>query len=162
MSSDASSFAVPKERQEVTVQLDSGESLRGAIFLEFSAEGLATHQKVSDFLKNGNSFFPLALIGSGATEFINTINIRYVELVYQADQNGDDLSLSLMHIENITAVFMDGSTMNGALMAEVPKEKARLSDCLNLAGKFLSVRVNGKICFVNKGALRKVVYAGKL
>ncbi len=156
-----SSFAVPKERQEVTVQLDSGESLRGAIFLEYSVEGLATHQKVSAFLEDGNNFFPLALGGGGSTEFINKTNIRYVELAYQADQEGQDVSFSLMHIENVTAVLTDGGTMNGALMAEVPEEKARLSDCLNLAGKFLSVKVNGKICFVNKDSLRKVVNAEK-
>ena len=45
----------------------------------------------------------------------------------------------------VNAQFGDGDTVNGELVAEVPAEKARLSDCLNLQNKFLSVKIVDKI-----------------
>jgi hypothetical protein len=46
-------------------------------------------------------------------------------------------------------------------MAEVPREKNRLSDCLNLPHRFLSVKTGGKILYINKKAIQKVVHDDK-
>jgi hypothetical protein len=46
-------------------------------------------------------------------------------------------------------------------MAEVPQEKARLSDCLNMSNRFLSIRTGATMCYINKDALQKVVHADK-
>jgi len=154
-------FAVPKERQEVTVRLIGGEVLEGAIFLEYAPAEVKVYQKVGGFLEDGNGFFPLVPTGGGSPEFINKQNVKTVELAYRAEQEENGLALSLMQIVNITAIFVDESTINGSLLAEVPVEKARLSDCLNLPGRFLTVKINGRICFVNKDALRKVSYSDK-
>ncbi len=66
-----------------------------------------------------------------------------------------------MHAISVTARFCDGTAVSGELMAEVPQEKARLSDCLNISNKFLSVKTGGKMCYINKDALRTVVHADK-
>jgi len=154
-------FAVPKDRQDVTVRLIGGAVLEGAIFLEYGPVEHTAYQKVGSFLEDGNSFFPLLAAGAASPEFINKKNICTVEFSYQPEQEQDSLALSLMHAVDITAIFIDESSVSGALLAEVPVEKARLSDCLNLPGRFLSVKIDGKICYVNKGALRKVLYAEK-
>ncbi len=154
-------FAVPKEKQRVTVRLETGAALEGTIFLEYSPGALSVFQKISAFLEDGSVFFPLLLSATGRTEFINKKNVEIVEADYPEETGTGAVSLSLMRIENITALFKDGSAMSGALMAEVPGEKSRLSDCLNLPNKFLSVRVGGKIHFINKDMIHKVVYAEK-
>jgi hypothetical protein len=155
--SQHTAFAVPKDRQDVTVVLFQGGSTDGAIFLEYQPGELSVHNRITAFLEDGNTFFPLVLKGGG-TEFIHKKNIKLIKVAYHPDQDSVQ-SLSLMHTVNITAVFIDESTISGALMAEVPVEKARLSDCLNLPAKFLSVKIDGRICYINKNALRKVVYA---
>lgn len=159
--SDQAALAVPKDRQDVTVHLSGGGVLEGTIFLEYSQPELTLLQKVTAFLETGNTFFPLRLNKGGATEFINKKNVRIVELAYSADAEKDSLALSLMYSVEVTVVLVNDAAVSGALLAEVPLERARLSDCLNLPQQFLSIKMDGKIRYINKNALQKVVYAEK-
>ncbi len=153
-------YAVPKDRQEVMVHLDAARSVAGAIFLEAAPGAHTIHHKVVAFLEDDTMFFPLTLRDGGATEFIRKRNIRMVEANY--GENEDLRSaISLMQRLGITAVFTDDSAISGELLSEVPAEKTRLSDCLNLPYHFLIVQVGEAICYINKYALRKVVYNGK-
>lgn len=149
-------FVVPKERQKVAVHLAGGETLFGNIFLEYFPEAATLYQKVAAFLEDRNEFFPLAA-GDGSPQFISKRSVRMVEVEYPQEEP----TFSLMHIEEITAVFDDGSRVGGMLMADVPAEKDRLSDCLNLSGRFLSVRSGGAVLFLNRDSVRKVVYASE-
>ncbi len=158
--SQQTAFAVPKDKQAVTVVLDSGKALEGVIFLEYAPEELTIHHRMVAFLEDGSTFFPLAKKNDG-TELINKRNIRLIELNISGQGDKVNTTISLMYTVNITAVFTDDSTLTGALLADVPLEKARLSDSLNLPDKFLNVKVDDKICYINKGSLRKVVYAAQ-
>jgi hypothetical protein len=153
-------YAVPKHRQNVTVHLDAAVSVAGSIFLESAPGANTVHHRVVAFLEDETMFFPLTLQGGGATEFIRKRNIRMVEANYGEDEE-IQTALNLMQRVNITAVFTDDSSINGEVMADVPAEKARLSDCLNVPSHFLIVKVSDSICYVNKYALRKVVYNAK-
>ncbi len=151
---DHREFVVPKEKQKVTVHLAGGETRNGNIFLEYHPEAPALYEKITAFLEEKNEFFPLAADGGGL-QFINKRSVRMMEVEYPAEES----TFSLMHIEKISAVFSDGSHLDGLLMADVPSEKDRLSDCLNLSNRFLSVRVNDRVHFINKDAVRKVTPA---
>jgi len=151
--SNQGEFAVPKEKQRVTVHLTGGEEKTGNIFLEFFPDVQTLHQKISAFLEDAARFFPLAADGAGP-EFISKGSIRMLAV----DSPDDAPAFNLMHIEDITATFTDGTTLSGEFLAEVPKEKARLSDCLNLHETFLSVKKENRIYYVNKSAIQKVVY----
>jgi hypothetical protein len=154
-------FAVPKDRQEVTVRLGNGMTVEGVIFLEAVSDFLSSHQKITTFLENDNTFFPLKLDTTGNTEFINKKNVWTVEVGIPEDPETGYFSQLPMHAISVTAHFRDGTAVSGELMAEVPQEKARLSDCLNISNKFLSVKTDGKMCYINKDALRTVVHADK-
>lgn len=156
--SQQSGFAVPKDRQDVTVLLDNGQFVEGAIFLEVAQNSLSVHHRMAAFLEDENLFFPL-MVKEGGTEFINKKNIKLVELNYRAELDKVNAAISLMQVVQVTAFFLDGLSLNGSLIAEVPTEKARLSDCLNLATRFLNIRVDGRISYINKDKIRKVVYA---
>ena len=146
-------FAVPKDKQAVMVHLIGGEIRSGNIFLEYFPGASTLHQKVKLFLENANRFFPLTDEGRPPT-FINKERVSMLEV----DISHEEPAYSLMHIEDITMQFIDGSALSGELLAEVPKEKTRLSDCLNLPEAFLSVKKKNIIYYLNKTTIQKVVY----
>jgi hypothetical protein len=156
--SQQTGFAVPKDRQEVTVRLDNGQPVSGAVFLDYAPNALTVHHRMAAFLEDENLFFPLQVKGGG-TEFINKRNVKLVELNYQGEQEQVNSAISLMQVVNVTVFFLDGTSLNGNLIAEVPSEKARLSDCLNLPLRFLNIKIDGRISYLNKDRIRKVVYA---
>jgi len=147
-------FAVPKDKQLVTVHLIGGERKSGNIFLEYFPEALTLHQKVKMFLEDGNRFFPLGAEGMPPA-FINKEQVSMLEVTV----SDDEPVYQLMHIEDITILFTDGTATGGELLAEVPKEKARLSDCLNLPESFLSVKKEKTLYYINKSTVQKVVYS---
>ena len=159
--SEKTVFAVPKDRQNVTVRLSSAVAILGEIFMESMAEGLSIHQKLSSFIENGSIFFPLKLSSGGGTEFINKKKTQVIEVSLPENPEANYFSHLLMQTIPVTIFLTDGSAMSGDLMAEVPQEKARLSDCLNLPEKFLAVKSGGLMCYINKGALQKVVHGSK-
>ena len=148
-------FAVPKEKQLVSVHLIGGELREGNIFLEYYPDARSLHQKMCAFLEDKKDFFPLSA-GSGIPDFINKQAIRMVEILFPEEET----SFDIMHVELVTIIFLDGAQVSGDLLADVPKEQARLSDSLNLSGNYLCTRVYGKICYVNKKAVLKVLSAG--
>lgn len=147
-------FAVPKDKQAVTVHLVDGETRTGNIFLEYFPEALTLHRKIKMFLENTNRFFPLTAEGMPPT-FINKERVRILEVAI----SDEEPAYHIMHIEDITAQFTDGTALSGELLAEVPKEKARLSDCLNLPEAFLGVKRGNTICYLNKSTVQTVVYS---
>lgn len=154
-------FAVPKDRQNVTVLLSPGTALAGEIFMESIAEGLSMHQKITSFIENSSAFFPIKLSPGGNTEFINKNKVQMFEVDLPEDPETSYFAHLLMQTIPVIVFLTHGSTVSGDLLAEVPQEKARLSDCLNLADKFLVVKSGKQMCYINKNALQKVVHAAK-
>ena len=76
---------------------------------------------------------------------------------YEADRDDSSFPLDLLQREEITVVFRTGNEMRGILLAEVPEERSRLSDCLNLPDKFLRIRSKSTLFYINKAAILKVV-----
>ncbi|MHB8843244.1 MAG: hypothetical protein ACYC7L_00710 [Nitrospirota bacterium] len=152
---DFNEFAIPKEKQLVTVYLLGGDTIEGNIYLEYNPGARTLHHKMMAFLENQKDFFPLS---SGTIpEFISKSAIRMVEVHYPEDEE----AFSIMHVELVTAIFRDGTQVSGDLMADVPEQHKRLSDCLNLTDRFLCTRAYGKVCYISKQAILKVISASK-
>jgi len=152
---ERSEFAVPKEKQLVTVYLLGGNTIEGDIFLEYNPGARTLHQKMMAFLESRTDFFPLS---SGRTpEFISKSAIRMVEVHKPEEEE----AFNIMHVELVTVIFRDGNQVSGDLLADVPDQRKRLSDCLNLTGRFLCTRAYGKVCYISKQAILKVITASK-
>jgi hypothetical protein len=152
---DQRELVVPKEKQLVTVYLLGGDTVEGNIFLEYHPDMRTLHLKMMAFLENRTDFFPLS---SGRTpEFISKSAVRMVE-VHSPE---DEAAFNIMHVELVTVIFRDGTQVSGDLLADVPDQSRRLSDCLNLSGRFLCTRTYGKICYISKQAILKVITAAK-
>jgi hypothetical protein len=152
---ERSEFTVPKEKQLVTVYLLGGDTIEGNIFLEYNPDARTLHQKMMAFLENRTDFFPLS--SGGTPEFISKSAIRMVEVHYPEDEAAFDI----MHVELVTVIFRDGNQVSGDLLADVPEQRKRLSDSLNLTGRFLCTRAYGKVCYISKQAILKVITAEK-
>ncbi|MEK6743236.1 MAG: hypothetical protein AABZ15_06490, partial [Nitrospirota bacterium] len=113
------------------------------------------HQKMAAFLENQKDFFPLS--SGGTPEFISKSAIRMVEVHYPEDEE----TFGIMHVELVTVIFRDGTQVSGDLLADVPDQRKRLSDCLNLSGRFLFTRAYGKVCYISKQAILKVITSEK-
>jgi len=157
--SDQNAFTIPKDHQSVTVRFSTGVALEGEIFMESVSEGLSMHQKISAFIEHGNAFFPIRAIARRNTEFINKNKIQLIEVSLPEDPGTGYFADQLMHSIPVTVYLNEGNTVSGELLAEVPQEKNRLSDCLNLTDKFLTVKSGQKMFYINKEALQKVVHA---
>jgi len=150
-------FAVPKDRMEVTVRLGNGVSLDGDIYLECVSEPYSLHEKVVMFLENNTSFFPIKVKGSGTTEFINKDTVRMVEISLLLSQGEEYFPPGDMHSFPVSVYLNFSSTLYGEIIAEVPIEKARLSDSLNLPARFLTLKTESKMCYLNKNTICKVI-----
>jgi hypothetical protein len=156
MSWDAG-LTVPKDRQGVVIHLANGESLEGEIFMEAIVGELSMHQKITAFLEQGKRFFPIKTAAS--TVFINKTTIKYLEVAIPADPAAKFFPHLLMQTVPVTAHFHGSGSLSGQIMAEVPQETARLSDCLNVPSPYLNIYAGGKMYYVNKDALATVAHA---
>lgn len=152
---ERSEFAVPKEKQLVTVYLLGGDTIEGNIYLEYNPDARTLHKKMMAFLENAYDFFPLS--SGSVPEFVSKNAIRMVEVHYPEDED----AFGIMHVEMVTVIFRDGTQVSGDLLADVPEQRKRLSDSLNLTGRFLCTRAYGKVCYISKQAILKVITAAK-
>jgi len=146
-------FVVPKEKQLVRVSLVGGGVFEGHIFLECGVEARTLHRKVLAFLGDEKDFVPFAI--GDETEFFSKLAIRMVEIDREEEQDA-----SLTHAEPVTVIFRDGPPVDCELIADVPEDRRRLSDILNLPGSFVCARIDENVCYINKQAILKVLSAG--
>lgn len=159
--SDNSVFKVPKDKLDVMIHLHNGVTLEGSIFLESSLYEQTINERVILFLEDDSTFFPVKFSANERVEFVNKEGLMMLEHQQEGEFSGEEIPLGHMHIENIAAVFNDGSTIAGTLTAEVPEDRARLSDCLNLPNRFLILRADSKIYYIKKSMLQRVGYTDK-
>lgn len=147
-------FAVPKDKQAIIVHFDNGDKIGGDIFLERAHGVQSIRNRMTAFLESetGNSYFPFRP-ENGTTEFVNKKHIIAIEFAYEGQD--DSLCVSM----NISAVLMNGGSVSGTLIAEVPSELSRLSDCLNQRNNFLAVKTGASMLFLNKNMIKKVMLA---
>ncbi|OGQ59605.1 MAG: hypothetical protein A3J24_06650 [Deltaproteobacteria bacterium RIFCSPLOWO2_02_FULL_53_8] len=149
-------YVIPKDRQSVTLRFKNARFVNGTIFLERLPQTRSLHERITDFLEQPNRFFPFLEDGAATAVFISKITVWALETVQTETTEADSVELSLMHIQNITVRMLDGTTITGALMAETRPEESRLSDCLNLKEMFMSLKVDGRLLYVNKDRTRVV------
>jgi hypothetical protein len=155
--SEKTIFAVPKDRLEVAIRLGNGVSLEGDIFLDYPSGSHSLHEKIIAFLESESAFFPIKVRGTGNTEFVNKSTVRMVE-VKAPDTNDRYFLPGDLHTFPVSLYLSFSTTLFGYIIADVPVEKTRLSDVLNLPKKFLTLRTASTMCYLNKNIICKVVH----
>lgn len=149
-------LSVQKDRANVTVILPDTTKLKGEVFLASYSESHYGHQKVADILEGEKCFIPLSLKEENRVEFVNINQVVIMEGELSTPEDEEKLSMGLYHIEKVKVTFANEETFEGAMISEVPRERSRLSDCLNLESKFMSMIKNGRYFYLNKSMITRV------
>lgn len=149
-----SDLSIRKNKANVTAVFSDGTKIRGEVFLAAFSETHYGHQKVSDIIEGKKLFIPVSIKDEERVEFVNRDQIMILEGELSSPEDEEKLAIGLYHIEKVRIIFINGDIMEGAMISEAPPERSRLSDCLNLEGRFISMIKGGRYFYLNK---RKVV-----
>ncbi len=149
-------LSVRKNRATVTAVFSDGTKIRGEVFLASYSETHYGHQKVADILEGEKLFIPVSIREEDRVEFINKSLVMILEGELSSAEDEEKLSIGLYHIEKVRVVFINGEIMEGAMLSEVPRERSRLSDCLNLPDGFISMIKGGRYFYLNKKMVVRV------
>lgn len=150
-------LAVPKDKLNVTLRFDDDRCVDGTIFIGAYPASSALFSKVSALLEDEKSFLPFVGKETGKTIFVNKLNIHSMEWDLPEETEKEQIYTGLMHAEDVIATFIGGGRITGTLLSDVPLEKTRLSDCLNMPGRFLILKIDSRHMYVNKAMLREVI-----
>ena len=148
-------LSIDKNKIQVAITFADGSKGKGEIFLARHAGGYYGGQNVADLLNGDKAFLPISL-ESGAVEFISKSQILTIEGELIADDDDEMLSSGLIHQKDVVVVTSGNQTIIGTLLAEVPDERSRLSDCLNLPEKFIRLKSESRYLHINKAMIKKI------
>lgn len=149
-------LSVRKGRATITAIFSDGTKIRGEVFLASYSDKHYGHQKVADILEDEKLFIPVSIREEDRVEFINKNLVMIMEGELSSAEDEEKLSIGLYHIEKVRVVFINGEIMEGAMLSEVPPERSRLSDCLNLPDGFISMIKGGRYFYLNKKMVIRV------
>ncbi len=151
-----SDLSIQKDRATITAIFRDSHKVRGDIFLAAYSASHYGHQKVADLLESNKNFLPILIKEEDRIEFVNKNQLVIVEGELASQEDEEKLSIGLFHIEKVKIYFINDDTMEGAMLSEVPPERSRLSDCLNLPQKFINMIKEGRYLYLNKRLIMKV------
>lgn len=149
-------LSVSKDRANITAIYRNGKKIHGEVFLATCTESHHGHQKVSDLLESDKNFLPISIRDENRVEFVNKNQLLIVEGELSTEEDEEKLEMGLFHIEKVRLFFVNEDSIEGAMLSEVPKERSRLSDCLNMDQKFINMIKDGRYMYINKRLLLKV------
>jgi len=149
-------LSVRKDKATITAIFSDGTKIRGEVFLASYSDKHYGHQKVADILEGEKLFIPVSIREEDRVEFINKNLVMILEGELSSTEDDEKLSIGLYNIEKVRVVFINGEIMEGAMLSEVPRERSRLSDCLNLSGRFISMIKGGRYFYLNKKMVIRV------
>ena len=155
-----SDLSIRKGKANITAIFTDGTKIRGEVFLASYSETHYGHQKVSDIIEGKKLFIPVSMKEENRVEFLNRDQIMILEGELSSPEDEEKLAIGLYHIEKVRVIFINGETMEGAMISEAPPERSRLSDCLNLPNRFISMIKGGRYFYLNKKMVVRVESMG--
>ena len=139
-----------------TIRFDKDTRIEGTIFLGTGQFNKPLANKVSAYLEDAKEFVPFQVKGSATAELINKKNIKTVEWEEKDSEGENDELVDTSHRQEITLTFIDNDTITGMLVSDTPRERSRLSDCLNTKEGFILITEGKRHIHVNKNMLLRV------
>lgn len=137
---------------EATIRFDKDTRIKGTIFLGTGQWASSLASKVCAYLEDDKEFVPFKLKDKDTTELINKNNIKTVEWLEENNTENDEL-MEASHKQEVTITFIDNDTVTGTLVSDTPRERSRLSDCLNTKEDFIHIIDDNRHIHVNKNML---------
>jgi hypothetical protein len=143
---------VEKFKCRANVHFSTGGSLDVNFFLGQKCEAHPGPETMLDVLNSERSFVPIQDILMDEVLLIGKTRIVYVELpqTWAVDQSKD-----LEEIP-VTVELINGETLRGSFLTDLPPESRRASDYLNLMPQYICLQSIPKWVIINKGYILSV------
>ncbi|MDT8318323.1 MAG: hypothetical protein RQ824_10105 [bacterium] len=151
-----SDLSIRKGKANITAVFVDGTKIRGEVFLASFSQTHYGHQKVSDIIEGDKLFIPVSIKDEERVEFLNRDQVMILEGELSSPEDEEKLAIGLYHIQKVRVIFINGEIMEGAMISESPPERSRLSDCLNLPERFISMIKGGRYFYLNKKSVVRV------
>ena len=146
------SLVVEKYRRKATIVLSDQSQLTGYIFLNASTETVPRLQTILELLETEGRFLPFENV-NGDCEFLNQEHIVWLTSAVEPEP---DNSLIEPERREVTVFLAGGKRIRGEMVMELPREKDRMSDWLNSAGRFLTLLDGEREAHLNTRFIIKV------
>lgn len=140
---------------KATISFGKAGRIDGTIFLGTGQWASSLASKVCAFLEDDKEFVPFKLKNKESAVLVNKKNIKTVEWIEDDHPENDELT-EASHKQKVTLTFTDNDQVTGMLISDTPRERSRLSDCLNTKEGFIHIINNDRHIHVNKSMLLRV------
>ena len=146
------SLKIEKFRCRANVHFSTGGSLDVHFFLGYQAETHPGSETLLDVLNSERTFVPIEDILMNEVLLIGKTRIVYLELPEAgAVLQGKDL----MELP-VTVELVNGETLRGSFLTDLPPESRRASDYLNLMSRYICLQSQPHWLVINKGYVLSV------
>jgi hypothetical protein len=148
----ADSYRIPKHRVCVEIACQGCKPEEVSIFLSPRAALHPGRERPSDLLFSDEPFLTL-MDDDGAVRFVNKDAIAWMTVAPElelSDPRDLETELASRRCRRIDLVLDDGRSFAGEVTILLPEGQRRLQDFLNSAARFLEVRNERAVHFVNR------------
>ena len=143
---------IEKFKCRANVHFSTGGSLDVNFFLGHQCESHPGPETMLDVLNSGRSFVPIEDILMNEVLLIGKTRIVYLELPEAgAVAQGKELEELPVTVE-----LVNGETLRGSFLTDLPPESRRASDYLNLMPQYICLQSNPKWVVINKSYVLSV------
>lgn len=147
-------YRIEKSRWPVVVKTHSGETVAGEMFLQAYARPGGGAERPIDILNGDEPFFPLAL-ADGETVLLakeQVITVATDDAVNAVPDTAEFARPAVIEVR-----LVSGDTHAGAILLELPSERARLLDFLNRDHqRFFTLYGLDRHLLINRQAIERV------
>jgi hypothetical protein len=143
---------VEKFKCRANVHFSTGGSLDVHFFLGYQAEAHPGPETLLDLLNSDRTFVPIEDILMNEVLLIGKTRVVYVEL----PEAGAILQGKDLEELPVTVELVNGETLRGTFLTDLPPESRRTSDYLNLMPQYICLQTNPQWLVINKGYVLSV------
>ena len=145
-------YRVQKSELSVVVFQADGSIMKGVVFLSATAYNHAGKQTLLDLLKEPGDFFPFR---SESGEFCVTNKQTITHIRFVPPEQEEEYQ-SLGDRENVEIKFVGGEQLAGTVIIEMPEERSRLFDFINVMEGFFLLQNEEAHYLVNVSHVRDI------
>jgi hypothetical protein len=146
------SYRIPKDEVSVEIAFGGSEPEEVSVFLGLRAASHPGRERPSDLLFGDDPF--LTVKGAdGSVRFINKDHIAWMTVAPELEMSGrcvTEAQLASERCRPIDVLLDDGRLFVGEVAIVLPDASSRLQDFLNSAARFVEVRNERAVHFVNR------------
>lgn len=147
-------YKLEKNRRRIVVNMHSGETLKGDMFLQPYGRYGGGAERPMDILNAAERFFPLNRENG---EIVLVAKDQVVSVAFDLAAGEDDPQTNITRQVALEVRLIHGDTFTGTALLEVPEDHARVLDFLNRwKPRFLQLHTPDGQLLVNRSMIERV------